>query len=50
MNVKEAVGPLKKLLNDERLVEGFWTVGEEASDVIQAIETGIWPERDLTSP
>lgn len=45
MNVKEAVGPLKKLMGDERHVKSFWTVGQEASDVIHAIETGIWPDR-----
>lgn len=45
LRIKEAIPLLKKLVKDKRMVRGFWTVGEEASDVIEAIETGIWPDR-----
>jgi HEAT repeat protein len=45
MNVKEAIPLLKKLVKDKEMIKGFWTVGEEASDVITAIETGVWSGR-----
>lgn len=45
MELKEAIPLLKKLVKDNRMVRSFWTVGEEATDVIQALETGVWEGR-----
>jgi len=45
LKIKEAIPLLKRLIEDKRVWDNWWTVGEEASDVIQYLETDVWPDR-----
>jgi HEAT repeat protein len=44
----EALPALHGLVTDENLVDGWWTVGEEATDAIASIEGRTPPERVRT--
>ena len=45
LNARQARGDLRILTCDTTQVEGFWTVGEEASDAIDVIEGRNPPDR-----
>lgn len=45
LGAKRARKPLRQLLADESIAEGFWTVSKEASDALDRID-GRWTDHD----
>ncbi len=45
---REAKHPLRVLLDDTAMVKGWWTVGDEASDMLDYLEGRLAPDRIQT--